>query len=72
MRPLGSHVELSVRLPGSPDPLVLRGIVRWVREHSPTSDGHPGMGIQFQAISEKQAAGIAAFLATREPLFFVE
>jgi uncharacterized protein (TIGR02266 family) len=69
-RPLGSHVEISVRLPGRPDALTLRGTVRWVRDYSPTSDGYPGMGIQFDALSESEHADIAAFLATREALFF--
>jgi uncharacterized protein (TIGR02266 family) len=69
-RPLGSHVEIGVRLPGRPDPLTLRGTVRWVRDYSPTSDGYPGMGIQFDALSESDHADIAAFLVTREALFF--
>lgn len=72
MRPLGSKVEMSVRLPGRAEPLILRGEVRWVREYSPTSDGCPGMGIQFDGVSESDHSDIAAFLATREPLFFTD
>jgi uncharacterized protein (TIGR02266 family) len=72
VRPLGSAVELSVRVPGSDTPIVLRGTVRWLREYSPTSDGHPGMGIQFDALHAKDKALIAAFLAKREPLFYDE
>jgi hypothetical protein len=30
------------------------------------------MGIQFDAISEEDHAAILGFLATRDPLFFVE
>jgi uncharacterized protein (TIGR02266 family) len=71
-RPLGSAVELSVRLPGREAALTLRGIVRWVRDDSPTSDGYPGMGIQFDSLSESDQADIAAFLATRAPLFYAD
>jgi|CZKU01.1.fsa_nt_gi uncharacterized protein (TIGR02266 family) len=71
-RPLGSKLEICVRIPGRADPLTLRGSVRWLRDDSPTSDGHPGMGIQFDAISKSDESDIAAFLGTRDPLFFVE
>jgi uncharacterized protein (TIGR02266 family) len=71
-RPLGSEIEISVRLPDRTDALVLRGIVRWHREYSATSDGYPGMGIQFDALSETDKADIAAFLVMRPPLFFVD
>jgi uncharacterized protein (TIGR02266 family) len=71
-RPLGSEIEISVRLPARTDPLVLRGTVRWHREYSATSDGYPGMGIQFDVLSEADKADIAAFLVTRPPLFFVD
>ncbi len=71
-RPLGSEIEISVRLPDRADALVLRGIVRWHRAYSATSDGYPGMGIQFDVLSETDKADIAAFLVTRPPLFFVD
>jgi uncharacterized protein (TIGR02266 family) len=71
-RPLGSAVELRVRLPDREEPLTVRGIVRWVRDDSPRSDGYPGMGIQFDSLSERDQADIAAFLATRAPLFYAD
>jgi uncharacterized protein (TIGR02266 family) len=71
-RPLGSEIEISVRLPDRADPLVLRGTVRWHREYSATSDGYPGMGIQFDELSETDKGDIAAFLVMRPPLFFVD
>jgi uncharacterized protein (TIGR02266 family) len=70
VRPLGSRVEMCVRIDGRDDPLILRGQVRWIRDFSPTSDGCPGMGIQFDDVSDGDRAEIAAFLATRDPLFF--
>jgi uncharacterized protein (TIGR02266 family) len=71
-RPLGSKVEMSVRILGRDEPIALRGEVRWIREYSPTSDGCPGMGIRFDAISDEYRAEIAQFLGRRDPLFFVE
>jgi uncharacterized protein (TIGR02266 family) len=70
VRPLGSRVEMCVRIHGRVEPLILRGEVRWIREFSPTSDGCPGMGIQFDAVSDDDRAEIATFLSTRDPLFF--
>jgi uncharacterized protein (TIGR02266 family) len=72
VRPLGSLVELSLRLLGRDEPLSLRGEVRWLRVYSPTSDAGPGMGIRFHSISEADRADIAAFLARRAPIFFSE
>jgi uncharacterized protein (TIGR02266 family) len=72
VRPLGSKVEMSLRIIGREEPILLRGEVRWVREYSPTSDGCPGMGIRFDAISDGDRTEIARFLAQRDPLFFVE
>ncbi len=71
VRPLGSVIEMSVRLPGRDQPLILKGEVRWIREAS-ASDAWPGMGIQFDAISEEDRTAIVGFLATREPIFFAE
>jgi uncharacterized protein (TIGR02266 family) len=71
VRPLGSKVEMCVRVPGRGNPLMLMGEVRWIREAS-ASDAWPGMGIQFDAISEEDRVAILGFLATRDPLFFVE
>ena len=71
VRPLGSRVEMSVRVPGRHNPLMLKGEVRWIREAS-ASDAWPGMGIQFEDISEDDGAAIRGFLATRDPFFFVE
>jgi uncharacterized protein (TIGR02266 family) len=71
-KPLGSRVEMAVRLPGREDPLVLRGIVRWVRDYAATSDGHPGMGIQFESLSEEDRKVVVAFLETRDPIFYIE
>jgi uncharacterized protein (TIGR02266 family) len=71
-KPLGSKVELTVRLPQRDDPLVLRGVVKWVRLNNANVDGHPGMGIEFVDLPDGDRAAIAEFLAKREPIFYDE
>jgi uncharacterized protein (TIGR02266 family) len=73
IRPIGSSVEVNLSLPGTPEPLVLHGEVRWVREYnSSSSDVWPGMGIRFEDLGQEQEALIRQFLQTREPLFFTD
>ena len=71
LRPIGSIIDLSIRLAGDGEPLHLRGEVRWTRDAS-SADIWPGMGVRFHALSPENEARIRAFLATREPLFFVD
>jgi uncharacterized protein (TIGR02266 family) len=72
LRPVGSIIDLSIRLAGEDEPLQLRGEVRWIRELSWASDLWPGMGVRFDAISPENEARIRDFLEAREPLFFAE
>jgi uncharacterized protein (TIGR02266 family) len=72
LRPIGARVEMSVRLPGFQDPLQLRGEVRWIREPGAGADVWPGMGIRFEGVSGEDEVTIRAFLAAREPLFYVD
>jgi uncharacterized protein (TIGR02266 family) len=70
VQPVGTQVEVSLRLPTSRAPRSLQGVVRWVREVSIGVEGPPGMGIEFEGMSEADSRIIADFLATRTPLFF--
>jgi uncharacterized protein (TIGR02266 family) len=72
LRPIGSIIDLRIRIAGEEDVVELRGEVRWVREPSSSSDVWPGMGIRFEALSPADEARVRAFLATREPLFYPE
>jgi uncharacterized protein (TIGR02266 family) len=72
LRPLGTSVEVSFRLPGSAEPVTVVGTVRWVREYSDTSDTGPGLGVRFDDIAPQTTELIAAFLASRAPLFHDE
>ena len=70
IQPLGTAVDLALRLPTRGVPLDLRGIVRWVREVSAALEVPPGMGIEFEGISEDDTRAIGEFLVARTPLFF--
>jgi uncharacterized protein (TIGR02266 family) len=69
-QPIGTTVAITLRLPNRKTPLALGGRVRWVREFSETLDAPPGMGIEFEALSDADARAIREFLAARTPLFF--
>ncbi|SRR6266542_1335624 len=70
VQPIGTLVEVALRLPTTSTPLSLQGAVRWVREFSIGIEGPPGMGIEFDSVSDGESRVIADFLATRTPLFF--
>jgi uncharacterized protein (TIGR02266 family) len=70
LRPVGSEMALTLRLPGSDEPIRVRGEVRWVREHSDMSDQSPGMGVHFAQIDQQDVPRIRDFLRMRPPLFF--
>jgi uncharacterized protein (TIGR02266 family) len=66
MHPIGTRVELVLRLPKS-RPLFVRGSVRWSRPQG--SLGSPrGMGISFENIEDEALTEIVAFIAKRPPL----
>jgi uncharacterized protein (TIGR02266 family) len=64
---LGTHVFVVLTFPDGTE-LKVPGQVRWLREASP--DVWPGMGVQFDELSEGDQAKIREFLTLREPLFF--
>ncbi len=68
--PLGTKVDLHFTLPGSKR-IDVQGVVRWTREvNDKTPDIFPGVGIQFQNLSQDAEAAIQQFVKGREPLFF--
>lgn len=70
-RPVGSRLEIRLALPDSPEPLEILTEVRWVREHSDTSDASPGLGLRFVGLSKEDEARIHAFVQrVRDPLFY--
>ncbi len=69
--PLGTEVDLSFSLP-SGDRIDAKGVVRWVREvNDKLPDAFPGMGVEFVNLAPQAQESIDAFIAQRDPLFFV-
>ena len=72
LKPLGTIIGVSFKLPDEQEPIKATGSVRWVREYSETSDASPGLGVRFEQLSTEQYQQIHRFLAARDPLFFDE
>jgi uncharacterized protein (TIGR02266 family) len=72
VKPLGTQVEVSFKLPDIEGVIKVAGTVRWVREYSETSDTSPGMGVRFEHLDSTTTEQIRNFLAARAPLFYDE
>jgi uncharacterized protein (TIGR02266 family) len=66
-KPIGSQVDVALAFPNG-DQIKLSGVVRWLREA--TTDGWPGMGVQFEGVGSDDEAKIRKFLSLRDPLFY--
>lgn len=66
-KPLGAKVEIVLSFPNS-DEIRVPGVVRWLRDATP--DGWPGMGVQFESLSEADEKKLRKFLSLRDPLFY--
>lgn len=67
LKPIGSVVDVVLTFPNGED-LRVPGVVRWLRESS--TEGWPGMGVQFEHLSPADEQNIRKFLALREPMFY--
>jgi type IV pilus assembly protein PilZ len=72
VKPIGTEIEVSFKLPHVAEPIKAKGAVKWIREYSETSDAMPGMGVRFERIAQQQVEQIREFLAARAPLFYDE
>lgn len=68
-KPIGSKVDVTLTLPTGAH-LVVPGTVRWMRGATPSGDTWPGMGVQFDKLSDEQEKQIRDFIRFRDPLFF--
>jgi uncharacterized protein (TIGR02266 family) len=66
-KPIGARVDVVLGFPDG-EQMKLSGAVRWLREAS--TDGWPGMGVQFETLAPDDEARIRKFLALRDPLFY--
>jgi uncharacterized protein (TIGR02266 family) len=72
LKPLGTQIDVSFKLPHVAEAIKAKGVVRWVREYSESSDTMPGLGVRFEHIAPEQVEQIREFLAARAPLFYDE
>ncbi len=72
LRPVGTEIEVSLRLPDYYQPIRAVATVKWHRAYSGAADICPGMGVQFESMSTEHLAAIKRFLAQRTPLFYEE
>jgi uncharacterized protein (TIGR02266 family) len=68
-RPIGSKIEVAMTFPDGEE-MRVDGVVRWLRESS--TDGWPGMGVQFDELTPEVDAKLKRFLSLRDPLFYDE
>ncbi len=66
-KPIGARVDVVLGFPNG-EQMKLTGLVRWLREAS--TDGWPGMGVQFETLAPDDEARIRKFLSLRDPLFY--
>ncbi|MEA2747386.1 MAG: hypothetical protein QOI41_1529, partial [Myxococcales bacterium] len=66
-KPIGARVDVMLGFPNG-EQAKLTGVVRWLREA--TSDGWPGMGVQFETLTPEDESRIRKFLSLRDPLFY--
>ena len=68
---IGEKVSMEFTLPGRPDPISVKGEVRWLRDLNPmTPDMTPGMGVRFIDLPAEAAAAITDFITQKDPLFY--
>ena len=72
VKPMGTKIEVSFKLPHVAEPIKVVGIVRWIREYSESSDTSPGIGVRFEEIAPAHVEQIRQFLTARAPLFYDE
>jgi len=72
LQPLGSPVEVAFALPTG-EQVVAKGVVRWLREaNDKDATVQPGMGIQFETLSEDARDAVHQFISQREPMFYTD
>jgi uncharacterized protein (TIGR02266 family) len=69
---MGSPVTITFTLPDG-HLIVAQGRVTWVREYNEaTPDVSPGMGVQFDGLSDSDMKSIKSFLRKRAPMFYAD
>jgi uncharacterized protein (TIGR02266 family) len=66
LKPIGTEVEMTIKLPGNMLPVWALGVVCWIRETSGRADAPLGMGIQFRLIADEALRRIRDFVRERQ------
>ena len=67
LKPIGTEVEMTIKLPGNMLPVWALGVVCWIRDTG-KSDTPLGMGIQFRLIADEALRRIRDFVRDRQAL----
>jgi uncharacterized protein (TIGR02266 family) len=68
LKPIGTEVEMTLKLPGNLLPVWAVGVVCWIRDTSGKSDTPLGMGIQFRLIADDALRRIRDFVRERQAM----
>ena len=66
LKPIGTEVELTIKLPGNLMPIWTLGVVCWIRDTSASAHVPLGMGIQFRLITDEALRRIRDFIRQRQ------
>lgn len=70
LQPVGTEVSVELGLPGGHE-IKANGVVRWVRDPRDPTQVAPGMGIEFESLTDEDRAVIAEFVENRSPDFHI-
>jgi uncharacterized protein (TIGR02266 family) len=70
LKPIGSRIELTMRLPEPHGVIWTLGEVRWIRETPAGTDAPLGMGIRFDSLNQEAQDAIHEFLEERPPISY--
>lgn len=71
LKPVGTEMVVKFTLPDGQE-VETTGVVRWVRDprDNQSSETPPGLGIQFEALSDSQKQTIREFTELQSPMFY--
>jgi uncharacterized protein (TIGR02266 family) len=66
LKPIGTEVEITLKLPGMLLPIWALGVVCWIRDAAGNVDAPLGMGIQFKLIADESLRRIRDYVRQRQ------
>jgi len=65
LKPIGSELDLTLRLPPPQGAVAIRGVVRWIGENASNHEVPLGMGIEFESLGGDSLRALRSFLAMK-------